>query len=62
MAPVKDPKTEKVYWVSDPPNDVGHQRACDTAKGRVSRILPNTAAKTAESHEDIFGLFLTLIL
>ena len=35
----KDPKTEKLYWVSDPPNDVGRQRACDTVKGRVSCIL-----------------------
>ena len=57
MEPVKDPKTEKVYWLSDPPKDVGCQRACDTIKGRVSCILPNTAAKTAESHEDILGLF-----
>ena len=57
MGPVKDPKTEKVYWVSDPPNDVGRQRACDTVKGRGSCMLPNTAAKTAETHEDIFGLF-----
>ena len=57
MGPVKDPKTEKVYWVSDSPNDVGRQRACDIVKGRISCILPNTAARTAESHEDIFGLF-----
>ena len=57
MGPAKDPKTKNVYWVSDPPNDVGHQRASDTAKGRVSCILPNTAAKTAESHEGIFSLF-----
>ena len=26
---------------------------CDTVKGRVSCLLPNTAAKTAESHEYI---------
>ena len=58
MGPVKDPRTEKVYWVSDPSNDVERQRACDTIKGRVRCILPNTAAKTAESHKDIFGLFL----
>ena len=57
MGPVEEPKTEKVYWVSDPPNDIGHQSACDTVKGRVSCILPNTAAKTTESHEAIFGLF-----
>ena len=57
MGSVKDPKTEKVYWVSDPSNDVGRQRACDSVKAKVSCILPNTAAKTAESHEDIFGLF-----
>ena len=43
--------------ISSSPNDIGCQRACDTVKGRVSCILPNTAAKTAESHEDIFGLF-----
>ena len=35
MGTVKDPKTEKVYWVSDTPNDVGCQRACDTIKGNL---------------------------
>ena len=57
MRPVRDRNTEKVYWVSNPPNDIGHQRACDTVKGRVSCILPNTAVKTAKSHKDIFRLF-----
>ena len=57
MGQVKDLETENVYWVSDPPNDIGRQRACDTVKGRVSCILPDTAEKTAESHEHIFGLF-----
>ena len=62
MGPIKNPETEKVQWVSDPPNDVGCQCACDAVKGRVSCILPNTAAKTAESHEQISGFFFTLIL
>ena len=57
MGPVKSPKTEKVYWVSNPPNDVERQRTCDTVKGRVRCILPNNAVKTEESHEGIFSLF-----
>ena len=62
MRPVKDLRTKKVYWVSDPPNDVGRQRACDTVKGRVSCILPNTAAKTAKAMRTFLVCFLTLIL
>lgn len=56
MGSIKDPKTENIYQVSDPPKDVGRQSACDTVKGKVSYILPSTALKTAESHENIFGL------
>ena len=54
LGPKSNKDTEKIFWCSDEPSTIGHQRGCDVLSGPVSCLKPNIVINTEVDAWDLF--------